>query len=741
MNNFWKKFKHRNVAKVAVAYAALSWFLLQAQEAILPTIGAPTWVAQTILFLMLIGFPIACVIAWASDVNAKYENLSEIEEKERKDLPQAPLSNRTLLLVGLPIICLIALFAFYISPYIFDFEPESQRQTTASTPASLERNTSQSARFELNLGGTGISEWGLTTEIAISPNGRYVAYTKNNDGSGEVFVRDLWRGGTSNRIAEYKWGTDVHGILDFSEDGEWVTFFDSGLLQQVRVSGGASQNIIDARLGRTSGYHLQNNSLTFTGAQDFLWELNRESGEESMVYAFDEQDASRVYRWPQVLPDEKTILVSSSSAVADSDSILLLYDKENGSSQEIVTNAFNGRFVEETGHIVFVRDSSLWAVPFELDNLQIAGNERRVIEDIQTNGILGSAAYSFSKNGRLVYLQGTDVAVATANLDMNVVSRSGSLIETIDISGRIGQLAISPDNSQLSYTAYESSQSDIWVWDFDREVAGRRTFDGTSDRARWSPDASTLLFNNLSEAQNLRGIWAVPSDGSAQAFRVFSDPSRFAVYHLQSFSASDNRLFFFSGAAQIGQGTLWALDLSNNENAEINITQLEVSPNTEEVWWARAATSRDGRWISYVSNESGSNQIYIRPYPDIDLGKWQISAIDAASPVWSRSSDEIFFRSGNSFFKVEYEEVSSESRTFLNLSEPEFLFEHTIVENHLTFPAYVYNPATDNFIILSTSDSDGLQFSDSAYSDQTTLTVVEDWFTELSTLVPKLTSN
>ena len=244
MSNFWKRFKHRNVAKVAAAYAALSWFLLQAQEAILPTIGAPTWVAQTILFLMLVGFPIACLIAWASDVNVKYENLSELEEKERKTQPQAPLSKRTLLLGGLPIICLIALFAFYISPYIFDFDPENQGQTSANRAASMGRNISQSARFELNLGRTGTSEWGLTTEIAISPYGRYVAYTKNNDGTGEVFIRDLWRGGTSNRIAEYRWGTDVHGILDFAEDGEWVTFFDSGILQQVRVSGGASQNVI-----------------------------------------------------------------------------------------------------------------------------------------------------------------------------------------------------------------------------------------------------------------------------------------------------------------------------------------------------------------------------------------------------------------------------------------------------------------------------------------------------------------
>jgi Tol biopolymer transport system component len=740
MNDFWKKFKHRNVAKVATVYAALSWFLLQAQEAILPTIGAPTWVAQSILFLMLVGFPIACVIAWASDVNSKDDNFEEPEDKSAKVIPNSPITQKSFLLTGLPVIALIGLFAFYISPYIFDFESENQNQKASSKLQGFQQDMSQSARFELNLGNTGTSEWGLTTEIVISPNGRYVAYTRNNDGDGQIFIRDLWRGGASKQIAEYRWGTDVHGVLDFSEDGEWVTYFDSGILQQVRVSGGASKNLLDARLGRTSGYHLKDSSLMFTGAQDFLWKLDRKSGEQSIIYAFDQQDVSRVYRWPEFLPDEKTILVSSSSAVADSDSILLLYNQETGISKEIVSNAFNGRFVEQTGHIVFVRGSSLWAVPFDLEQLNVSGNEVKLIDNIQTNGILGSAAYSFSKNGRLVYLPGTDVAVASANLDINVVSRSGEVLEAIDITGRVGQLAISPDSSQLSYTAYESSESDIWVWDFQRKVAGRRTFGGTSNRARWSPDLSTLLFNNLSEAQKLTGVWAVPSDGSGEAFEVFSDPSRFSSFRIQSLSAADNRLFFFGGAAQIGQGALWSLDLSNINDSEINISQLEVSPNTEEVWWARIATSPNGRWISYVSNESGSNQIYIRPYPDIDRGKWQISALDAASPIWSANSNEIFFRSGNRFFKVNYEELSSESRTFMDLQEPEFLFEHTIVENHLTFPAYVYNPIDDNFIILSTSDSDGLEFSDSAYKDQTTLTVVENWFSELSMFAPRTTN-
>ena len=183
-------------------------------------------------------------------------------------------------------------------------------------------------------------------------------------------------------------------------------------------------------------------------------------------------------------------------------------------------------------------------------------------------------------------------------------------------------------------------------------------------------------------------------------------------------------------------GALWSLDISDRQETENTISQIEVSPNTEEVWWSRVTASPNGNWISYVSNESGANQIYVRPYPDISSGKFQISATDAVSPIWSQKSDELFFRSGNKFYSTAFEEHASNTRRFIDLKEPEFLFEHTIVENHLTFPAYVYNALTDNFIILSTSGTSRSEVQAPTYEGATTLTVVEDWFTELKALAP-----
>jgi len=733
-NDFWQKIKHRNVAKVAAAYAAISWVLLQAQEAVLPTIGAPVWVQQTVLFLLLVGFPIACLIAWASDLGASDTPTGVIQSEERESQISPPVKRR-LLWVGIPILALIGLFAFYISPYVFDFK------TTALPSASLGSEMgagalNQSPRFELNLGETGVSEWGLTTELAMSPDGRYVAFTKNRDGAGELYVRDLWRQGTTRQVGAYRWGTDVHGVLDFSDDGEWVTFFDSGVLKRVRVTGGASQAVMSGRLGRTSGYHLLDDQLIYTGASDFLWRLDPNTGEQALIEGFDRLDGTRVYRWPELLPDRRTILVSASSAVANTDSVVLLYDMETGQSQEILINAFNARYVDETKHLVFIRESSLWAVPFDLSAREISGAEVKLIDHVQTNGILGSAAYDFSRLGRFVYLEGVDVARDSTDLDLHVVDRRGEIVRELEISGRIGQLDLSADASKLSYTAYENSQSDIWVWNMQQGQSGRRTFEGMSRGARWSADDRQLIYRNQAEARNLSGIWSVAGDGSTPAFEIFSNPSEFSGFQIQSVSKADDRLLFFSGAAQIGQGALWSLSLSGSEFPRSEVQRLEVSPNTEEVWWSRVATSPNGHWIAYVSNESGTNQVYVRPYPDIQQGKWQISSPDSMSPIWSQSTNELFFRSGNKFFSVAYQELETDSRRFIDLAEPKFMFAHTIVENHLTFPAYVHDSANDQFIILSANEPVNENYNDSPGQKQTTLTVIENWFSELSTYVP-----
>ena len=735
MNQFWLKIKHGNTAKVAAAYAAVSWVLLQAQEAILPTIGAPVWVAQTILFLMLVGFPIACVIAWASDANSNIElTMSQPESASLTAFTLSKDQGKKSLWLGLPIILLIALFAFYISPYVFDFEPRPQ-PTELAIARSAAMAEAQSPRFELNIGDTGTSEWGLSTEISISPNGQYVAFTKNGNGAGEVFLRDLLRNGSTRKLTDYRWATDVHGVLNFSENGEWITYFDSGILKRVRTAGGAPQNITSTTLGRTSGYHVLNDSVIFTGVDDFLEQLDLKSGERSLIEGFDQLDTSLIYRWPQQLPDGKTIMVSATS-VSNSESVILLFDKKTFQATELISNAVNARFVERTGHIVFVRDSALWAVPFDLDAQLTVGLETKMVDRLETNGILGSAAYAFSDQGRLVYLEGGDVSVASTELKLDVVTREGAVISTLDTKGRLGQLDLSPDGSKLSFTRYENAESDIWVYDLDQSISGRRTFDGNSVRARWS-DSSKIFFSSFSEASGHNAIWTVAADGSSAPalFMENTDSFSSAPTLIMSVSTAVGKLFYYWGA-NLGQGSHWSIDLSEAE--EKTVAEVEITPNVEDVWWSRLQVSPNGKWVVYVSNESGSNQVYVRPYPEISEGKFQLSALDAVSPIWSKDGKEIFFRSGNKFFSAKYEEVFTESRAFIDFEEPELLFEHRIVENHLTFPAYVYNASSETFIILSTADNGDSVFQEDSYLGQTTLTVIENWFSELESLSPRI---
>tara|TARA_Y100001935_G_scaffold78404_1_gene65537 strand:- start:3027 stop:5258 length:2232 start_codon:yes stop_codon:yes gene_type:complete len=740
MNSLWDRIKHKNVVKVATAYGFVCWILLQIQDAVLPTIGAPLWVAQIILFIILIGFPIACLIAWASESSNPIDSSSyDIKENQDKPEKNIPVSKTSLALISLVSLSVIGLFAFYVSPYIFDYTPK-KFSNNLNTPLTI--NKQRSPRYDLNIDSSLPNEWGLNSEIAISPNGQYVAYTKNSDGSSEIFLRDLYATTSSvSKLASYTWGTDVHGIIFFSKDSQWVSYFDSGILKKVKITGGPPQVVLENALGRTSGYDLYDDILIYTGTNDHLYEYNIIDNTSKVVSGFSDME-TRVYRWPQLLPDKENIIVTSASLVsASDDSNLILYNRITGEHEVLIPNAFNARYIPQTGHLIFTRVSSLYAVPFDLENLALTGIEVEVIRNIETNGILGSSAYSVSNDGRLIYLIGSDVAVSEANLSLNIVNRSGELTDEIPISGRVGQLSLSNDNKKLAYTAYEGSQNDIWVWDFEKSISGRRTFDGISGKPIWYKNDDYLIHTNRSESMNISGISAIRSNGTGEPLSLLS--MRVLINGIQSVSDHYNKLFFFTGLNNeelFKQSAIYSIDI-NLDNSVINspiLAEYDVTPNVDDVWWSRFSLSPDNNWLMYVSNESGSNQIYIRPYPDINQGKWQISAPNASSPIWSKNSNEIFFRSGSKFYSADYNILPGRDSSYININVPELMFEANITENHLTFPAWVHNPSSDTFIIITDKDdqeNNGI-YTDVGYKSEISLTVVENWFDELMILVP-----
>ena len=736
MNSFWDKIKNSNVVKVATAYGVVCWILLQVQDAVLPTIGAPIWVAQIILFLILIGFPIAVLIAWASELKSKAVTIDKETDVEIKP-------NRNLLIIGVFSTMIIALFAFYASPFIFDYEP---RKGYANLDGK-DINTSKRniANFDLNLLDSSPNEWGLLSEIAISNNGNLVAFTINYESSSEIYIRDLESIDPPFYLTSYSWGTDVHGIVDFTDDDEWVSFFDSGILKKVRITGGSAQVVLETNLGRTSGYDITSEKLIYTGPGDLLWEKDFKSQKKTMIFDFDKMPG-RVYRWPKLLPDNRNIIVSSSSLIAaNDDSDIILYDSENGNNEIIIANAYNARYIPQSKNILFVRDSSLWSVRFDIKDLKTNGSEKLLIKNIQTNGILGSAAYSVSSNGRLIYLNGDDVAVASSELLINVMSDNGDIIQSLPMKGRFGQISLSPDGKNLSYTNYDGSDADIWVYNFEKNISGRRTFNGRSDRSRWLPDGKNLIYSNnftiglsqaapelTSDMNSRSSIRMVSSDGAGVDKEIFTNDDEFRSYLIQSISPDGDELFF-STSESSGTGVnnkLYKLSLTDQLYSQSKTEELVLAPNSQQTWWSRSSISHDGKWISYVSNESGKNQVYIRPYPNIDSGKWQVSANEAYSPIWSKNKNEIFFHDGSKFYSVNYTTFENDSTSYINLEEPVYLFENRIVSNHLTFPAWDYDHINDRFIVISTPNdelSDIYGNSVETYNKSITLTVVESW--------------
>ena len=193
----------------------------------------------------------------------------------------------------------------------------------------------------------------------------------------------------------------------------------------------------------------------------------------------------------------------------------------------------------------------------------------------------------------------------------------------------------------MAFTRYgEGATSDIFVWDLDRNTLGRRTFDGTASKPIWTPDGTQLIYSDSTE-----GLRIIASNGTDQPSTIFSSSNA-----TPTSISPDGKLIFDMGNPR----KLYMLDLFSQENSEQKATELSIAPNL--IQFHQSTISPDGNWIAYVSPETGITQIYVRPFPNINAGKWQASVDGGFQPLWSGSSNELFYFSnnGSSQMKVDF---------------------------------------------------------------------------------------
>jgi serine/threonine-protein kinase len=410
------------------------------------------------------------------------------------------------------------------------------------------------------------------------------------------------------------------------------------------------------------------------------------------------------HRWPEFLPGGKALLFNTAATNFNwTNAQLVVESLGTGERRNLLTAATQPRFAS-SGHLIYAQGGSLMAVPFDSQRLEVTGAAVPVVEAVLQSSTSGGAQYSISTTGALVYVPG---AAQTDQRNLVWVNRNGAEQPVAAPARAYLFPRVSPDGSQVS-AAITGQDTQVWLYDFARETLTRVTFEGNVNlNAVWTPDGKQIAFNSSKDGP-LSLFWQ-RADGSGGLERLTTSE----YPHVPMSWSPDGQLLAFMEVNPTSGYDIWVLRLSDRKAQPFLRTPFnESSPRF----------SPDGRWLAYISDESGRYEVYVQPYPGPG-GKWQISTEGGTEPTWNPNGRELFFRNGDKMMTVN---IAAQSG--FSASKPRMLFEGPYVPSPATATNYSISPDGQRFLMLKPADA-----SDVA---PTQINVVLNWFEELKRRVP-----
>ena len=420
---------------------------------------------------------------------------------------------------------------------------------------------------------------------------------------------------------------------------------------------------------------------------------------------------------PQVLPDRKSVLFTS----AIQPYTIILHSFESGERKELFVGD-TARYLP-TGHIVYAVDNDIFAVPFDLDKLEVSGGPVSVVE-----GVYRGAApqYAVSDSGTLVYIPGAASGESSYARTLVWVSRKGDEEPIAAEPDDYSYPQISPDGKRVALTTGAIASSDIWIWDLVRKNLTRLTFDASTDMAPlWTPDGERIAF--ISRREGRGKIYWKAADGTGKVESLGSD-YRAAILPIPSSWSGDGRDLVLAGF-NYSRGITYDIGALSMESEHEFRSLLK-----EEYIETEPKVSPNGRWMAYTSNESGKNEVYVRPFPDVDSGgRWQVSTSGGTSPLWAPDGLELFYRNGDAVMAV-----SVKTEPTFSLETPKTLFQKTYaflsIENGpLYINSWDISPDGKQFLMLKPAAS---REEASVAEGPRKINIVLNWFEELKDRVP-----
>jgi Tol biopolymer transport system component len=508
-------------------------------------------------------------------------------------------------------------------------------------------STTQSMRFEIPLPG----KTSFAGGPSVSPDGHKVAFILAGvDGQSRLWVRSL----DTLEVRPFEGTEGASGWPFWSPDSGSVAFTVGGQLLKVDISGGPPQVLCDSRSVILGGTWLPDRRILFSdGGQ--LMQVADSGGAPSRI-------GPAGAGFPTALPDGRHLIYGIGPPGTENSGIYVVsLDAKPGDppTKKLLPDASITAYTPSAdsalGYLLFLRvytaggsKGTLMAVPFDLRQLALTGEPIPIAEQV--------TSFSASPTGVLVYWSGSSTAggPARGNIQGQLTwfDRTGKVLGTIGDPGVYRTLAISPDGRRVAFERADPqnfAHRDIWLYDSARGVSTRFTFDsGWDGNPVWSPDGSYIAFGGEKPDNGIFNLYQKTSNLTGEEELLFKS----GVHKIPSGWSPDGRFLLFFNP--VGATHVWVLPL-NGTAASRKPFPLEQSDFAQ----AAGRFSPDGRWIAYQSNESGKDEIYVRPFDapaaagspsaarTAVTGKWMVSKDGGTLPLWRGDGKELFYLSAN----------------------------------------------------------------------------------------------
>jgi Tol biopolymer transport system component/predicted Ser/Thr protein kinase len=463
--------------------------------------------------------------------------------------------------------------------------------------------------------------------MVLSPDGLRIAFVARDDnGTAMLWVRPL-----DALTAQPLAGTDDAAHPFWSPDSRFLGFFSSGKLRKIDANGGPPQTLCDATAGRGGAWSADGTILFTPSTTDVLYKVSAAGGAPVAVTEFDSKTAETSHRFPVFLPDGKhfLFLVEGRPDAEGFEDGFALFSGSLGSKERkrLLATDTAARYAR-SGYLLFLRDRTLMAQRLDAGKLELVGDAVPVAENLTRSGRYEST-FSVSDNDLLAFQAGSESELS----QLVWIDRDGRDLETVGKPADYRSIALSHDGRRVAASILDpkNQKTDIWALDLERGTSTRLTFDPADDYSPiWSPDDRRVYFT--SNRQGRGDVYQKSSSGTGTDEIVLADPDLSILWSL----SADGR----TGGIMTNNSTKktgWDISIFDLTSGKARVF-LET-PFHELL----PALSADGRWIAYMSNESGQYEIYVQSLGN-DGGKWQISTEGGGRPMWTADNTELVYQ-------------------------------------------------------------------------------------------------